>query len=44
MIDTEGYQGRFYESIRDAYASVDMDGNLLMFNDAFRDMLGYERE
>jgi two-component system cell cycle sensor histidine kinase/response regulator CckA len=30
-----------YESSRDGYALVDMDGTIVEFNSAFRDMLGY---
>jgi len=36
--------GLLYESMMDAFASVDMNGKILQFNDVFRTMLGYEAE
>jgi PAS domain S-box-containing protein len=35
---------RLFESMRDAYVSVDMEGHLLEFNPAYREMLGYDEE
>lgn len=35
---------RLYESMTDAYASIDMSGRILEYNRAFRDMLGYSDE
>jgi PAS domain S-box-containing protein len=33
-----------YETMRDAFVSVDMAGHILEFNTAYRDMLGYSEE
>ena len=33
-----------YESMMDAYVSVDMAGNIVQFNHAFEEMLGYESD
>ena len=35
---------RLHESMRDAFASVAMDGRILEYNEAYRMMLGYEPE
>ncbi|MFA6133488.1 MAG: PAS domain S-box protein [Phycisphaerae bacterium] len=35
---------QLYESMRDAFVRVDMAGHILEFNEAYRDMLGYEEE
>jgi len=35
---------RLHESMRDAFVSVGMDGSIQEFNDAYREMLGYEPE
>jgi len=35
---------RLYEGIRDAFVSVGMDGRIHEYNDAYRQMLGYEPE
>jgi two-component system, cell cycle sensor histidine kinase and response regulator CckA len=42
--DSEGRYRGLYESIRDAFALVDMTGRLREFNEVFREMLGYGRE
>ncbi|MCE5323370.1 PAS domain S-box protein [bacterium] len=35
---------RLYESMADAYASVDMSGHIIEFNEAFRKMTGYTED
>lgn len=35
---------RLHQSMRDAFVSVDMSGHIQEFNDAYRQMLGYEPE
>jgi PAS domain S-box-containing protein len=42
--DTESRYMRLYESMSEAFARVDMSGRLVEFNEAYRAMLGYEKE
>ena len=39
----EKYHG-LYDSMRDAYASADLDGRITLFNEPFQKMLGYDKE
>lgn len=39
---SESLYRRLYESMRDAFVSVDMDGWIREYNEAYREMLGYE--
>jgi PAS domain S-box-containing protein len=39
----EKYHG-LYDSMRDAFASVDMDGRFTLFNETFQKMVGYDKE
>lgn len=41
---SEGKYRRLYESLMDAFVRVGMDGRILEFNEAFRQMVGYEPE
>jgi PAS domain S-box-containing protein len=41
--ESEARLRRLYASIRDAYAAVGMDGRFIDVNDAFANMLGYEK-
>ncbi len=43
----KAFEERFkilYENLRDAFVQVDMDGNILEFNEAYHKMLGYTTE
>lgn len=42
--ESEAKYRRLHESMRDAYAMVDMSGHLIDFNQTFREMLGYSDE
>ncbi len=44
IVDSERRVRRLYESMRDAFVSVDMDGKLQEYNQLFQQMLGYEPE
>ena len=37
---SEGWFRKLYESMRDAYAYVDMNGRILRYNTAFRELIG----
>jgi len=39
---SEGWFRKLYESMRDAYAYVDMSGRILRYNTAFRELIGYD--
>ena len=41
---SEARYRRLHESIRDAFVSVDMEGRYQDFNEAYREMVGYEKE
>ncbi|HWU40991.1 MAG TPA: PAS domain S-box protein, partial [Candidatus Acidoferrum sp.] len=41
---SEAKYRELYESLRDGFASVDMDGRIKEFNDCFREMTGYTSE
>ena len=41
---SEAKYRRLYQSMMDAFVSVDMSGRIQEFNDAYRQMLGYEAE
>lgn len=41
---SEAKYRRLYDSMRDAFVSVTMDGRIQEYNDAYRQMLGYEPE
>ncbi|MFZ2855494.1 MAG: PAS domain S-box protein, partial [Rhodocyclaceae bacterium] len=41
FLDNESRYRALYESMRDAFALIDMAGNLQLFNRPFREMLGY---
>ncbi len=41
---SEGKYRRLYQSLMDAFVSVDMTGRIQEFNDPYRQMLGYEPE
>ena len=42
--DKEESYKRLYESMKDAYAMVDLSGNIIEFNPSFREMMGYTDE
>jgi len=42
--ESEAKYRRLHESMRDAFAMVDMSGHLIDFNQSFREMLGYSDE
>lgn len=44
LLESQENYRRLHESITDAYAMVDMHGNIIEFNPAFQKMLGYKKE
>ena len=42
LLASESKYRRLYESMRDAFVCVDMNGRILEFNRAYQEMLGYE--
>jgi two-component system, NtrC family, response regulator HydG len=44
MPDTEGRHQAVLQSIEEGYIEVDLEGNMLFWNDSFRDMTGYTDE
>jgi two-component system sensor kinase FixL len=42
--ESEAKYRSLYESMMDGYVLVDMDGRILKFNEAYRDMTGYARD
>jgi len=44
LAESEEKYRALHESMRDAFASVTMDGQIIEFNDSFREMVGYTEE
>jgi PAS domain S-box-containing protein len=44
LLKAERKYRELYENLRDGVASMDMNGNIMEFNDAFQAMLGYEKD
>ncbi|MBM4145163.1 MAG: PAS domain S-box protein [Nitrospira sp.] len=44
LLKAERKYRELYENLRDGIVSVDMNGNIIEFNDAFQAMLGYEKD
>ena len=42
--ESEAKYRSLYDSMMDGYVLVDMDGRILKFNEAYRDMTGFERD
>ncbi|MBF0309682.1 MAG: PAS domain S-box protein [Magnetococcales bacterium] len=42
--ESESRYRRLHDSMRDAYVMVDMTGNIIDFNDSFREMVGYSAD
>ena len=44
LLKSQSKYRRLYESLMDAYVSVDMSGRITEFNSAYKDLLGYSEE